>query len=172
MGDWRIERLERSHERDRFTCGRPPLDEFILRLVTQYEKRNLGRTYVAVGPGEKRVIGYYTLACGNIAFQNLPRSTAKKLPRPPAPVLLLARLAVDLVVQGRGLGEALLIDALDRCMALADKIGVHAVEVHAIDSRASDFYQKYGFTPLLDSELHLYLPVATVPEELRRERGP
>jgi hypothetical protein len=59
MADWQIERLERSHVRDAFSCGKPPLDEFIRRLVNQYEKRNIGRTYVAVRPGEKQVLGYY-----------------------------------------------------------------------------------------------------------------
>ena len=56
MADWQIERLERAHVRDTFSCGKPPLDEFIRRLVSQYEKRNLGRTYVAVRPGEDVLI--------------------------------------------------------------------------------------------------------------------
>ncbi len=92
MADWQIERLERGHVRDSFTCGKPPLDEFIHRLVSQYEKRNLGRTYVAVRPGDKQVLGYYTLASGAIPFQNLPEPSARKLPRHPIPVVLLARL--------------------------------------------------------------------------------
>jgi hypothetical protein len=62
MADWQIERLEREHVRDVFSCGKPALDEFICRLVSQYEKQNLGRTCVAVRPGEKQGLGYYTLA--------------------------------------------------------------------------------------------------------------
>jgi GNAT superfamily N-acetyltransferase len=164
--DWRIERLERGHDRAGFSCGKPPLDQFIQRLVGQYEKRNLGRTYVAVRPGEMRVIGYYTLASGSIAFQKLPEPTARKLPRHPAPVILLARLAVDLSAQGRGLGAALLIDALSRCLTIADKVGVHEVEVDAIDERASDFYARFGFSPLPDDALHLFLPTATIRDAL------
>src|SRR3954467_10074553 len=103
MGDWQIERLEGRHSREAFSCGKPPLDDFILKLVSQYEKRNLGRTYVAVKAGEAQVRGYYTVASGAVPFQNLPVKSARKLPRHPVPVILLARLAVDLSVQGQGL---------------------------------------------------------------------
>ena len=171
MADWRIERLERSHERQAFACGKPPLDEFIVRLVSQYEKRNLGRTYVAVSQGERRVVGYYTLASGAIAFQNLPEATARKLPKHPVPVILLARLAVDRSAQGQGLGEGLLLDALDRSLGLADKVGIHAVEVDAIDEPARAFYEKYGFTALPDSPLHLYLPLSTIRDSLKHDSG-
>jgi GNAT superfamily N-acetyltransferase len=162
MPDWLIERLDRSHDRAGFACGKPPLDEFIRRLVSQYEKRNLGRTFVAVPSGEKRVSGYYTLASGSVSFANLPEDTARKLPRHPVPVVLLGRLAVDQTAQGKGLGERLLLDALRRCLALADELGVYAVEVNAIDPQAKAFYARYGFVPLLDNELHLFLPVATI----------
>src|SRR4051794_6762095 len=113
MTDWKIEWLDRTHDRDRFTCGKGPLDDFIRRLVSQYEKRNLGRTYVAARPAERTVCGYYTLASGAIEFQDLPQPSARKLPKHPVPVILLARLAVDRSAQGQGLGEALLLDALD-----------------------------------------------------------
>ncbi len=168
MAEWRIERFTRSHDREGFTCGKPPLDEFLRRLVTQYEKRGLGRTYVAVLPGETRVCGYYTLASGKVAFQNLPKSLAKKLPKHPVPVVLIARLAVDRNSQRQGLGEALLINALERCLGLAQSIGVHAVEVDAIDAQAQAFYQKYGFVPMLDNDLHLYLPVDTIQDAFKR----
>jgi GNAT superfamily N-acetyltransferase len=162
MDDWRIERLGRTHDRSAFDCGKAALDDFLRNLVSQYEKRNLGRTYVALRPGEKRVLGYYTLASGAISFQNLPTGAARKLPRHPVPVILLARLAVDRSAQGSGLGRTLLVDALKRSLGLADRLGVHAVEVDATDAAARAFYEKFGFVPLLDNEFHLYLPVATI----------
>jgi GNAT superfamily N-acetyltransferase len=168
MADRQIERLERGHVRDVFSCGKPPLDEFIQRLVSQYEKRNLGRTYVAVRPGEKQVLGYYTLAPGAIPFQNIPEPSARKLPRHPVPVILLARLAVDQSVQGQGWGEGLLIDALQRGLGLADKLGIHAIEVDAIDQQAKAFYEKYGLVPLLDNEFHLFLPTAAIQSAIQR----
>jgi len=162
MADWEIRRLDRSHDRVSFSCGKPPLDEFFRRLVSQYEARNLGRTYVATRPGGTKAEGYYTLASGAVAFENLPGPAARKLPRHPVPVVLLARLAVDQGAQGQGLGEALLMDALGRSLSLADELGVHAVEVDAIDPQAKAFYEKYGFVPLPDRATHLYLPMATV----------
>lgn len=164
MAEWQIEPLGRDHFRGAFSCGKPPLDDFIRRLVSQYEKRNLGRTYVAVQPGEKRVCGYYTLASGAVAFEKLSEASARKLPKHPVPVVLLARLAIDQTVQGQRLGEALLVDALSRCLQLADKLGIYAIEVDAIDQQARAFYEKYGFVPLLDNELHLFLPVSTIRE--------
>ncbi|SIO62773.1 Acetyltransferase (GNAT) domain-containing protein [Singulisphaera sp. GP187] len=169
MADWQVERLDRSHDRASFSCGKPPLDEFLLRLVSQYEKRNLGRTYLAVRPGGKTVAGYYTLASGSVAFQNLPETSARKLPRHPVPVVLIARLAVDKTAPRQGLGAALLMDALERCLALADEVGIHAIQVDAIDSQAAAFYAKYGFVPLQDGDLHLILPVETARDAFKRD---
>ena len=107
-------------------------------------------------------MGYYTLASGSVAFETLPKKVAKRLPRHPIPVVLLARLAVDQVAQGAGLGRRLLVDALERCLGLSRELGIHAVEVDAIDDQASAFYQKYGFVALGDDQRHLYLPMATV----------
>jgi GNAT superfamily N-acetyltransferase len=78
------------------------------------------------------------------------------------PVVLLARLAVDLSAQGHRLGEGLLLDALQRSLDLSAGLGVHAVEVDALDDAAAAFYRSYGFVPLLDDPLHLYLPMTTV----------
>lgn len=155
MADWTIEPFAKRHDRIAFTCGRPPLDDFIRTRVSQYEKRRLGKTFVAVPPGEKRVIGYYTLASGAVAFERMPADASRKLPRHPVPVVLLARLAVDQTAQGQGLGEGLLVDALQRTLNLSAELGVHAVEVDALDDTAAAFYRKYGFVPLLDEPLHL-----------------
>lgn len=166
MSEWRIERFSRSHDRSAFSCGKPPLDDFIRRFVTQYEKRNLGRTFVAVREGESRIGGYYTLASSSVTFEHLPEESARTLPKHPVPVVLIARLAVDASMQGQKLGEKLLIDALSRCLDLAEQLGVHAVEVDAIDDQARSFYLKYGFVSLKDDPRHLFLPVATIRDAL------
>lgn len=162
MPDWTVEPFAKEHERSTFLCGTPSLDDFIHLRVSQYEKRRLGRTFVAVPMGQKRVIGYYTLAAGAVAFEHLPKDLSRKLPKHPVPVVLLGRLAVDRSAQGKRLGEGLLLDALQRALNLTSSLGVHAVEVVAIDAAASAFYRKYGFTPLLDEPRHLFLPIATV----------
>ena len=173
MDDWRIELLDATHDRKEFRCGKPSLDEFLRSLGGQYEKRRLGRTYVAVLPNDRRVYGYYTLAAGSALIQHLPPKAARKLPKHPVPVVLLGRLAVDQAAQGRGLGARLLIDALRNCLTLSGSLGIYAVEVSAIDEGAKNFYLKYGFTPLLDNDLHLYLPLKTVEEmAAQADRGP
>lgn len=167
MADWRIEPFGKPHDRSAFTCGKPALDDFLRTRVSQYEKRRLGKTFVAVSEGENRVMGYYTLAAGAVAFEHLPTKTSAKLPKHPVPVILLARLAVDQSAQGKGLGEKLLLDALQRSLDLSDNFGAHAVEVDALDDSAIAFYVKYGFAPLLDNPRHLYLPMATIDKVLK-----
>jgi GNAT superfamily N-acetyltransferase len=171
MAEWSIEPLAKTHERGEFSCGKVSLDNFLRSLVSQYEKRRLGRTYVAVRSREKRVFGYYTLATGAIPFENLPAEATKKLPRHPVPVILLARLAVDRSVQGQGLGGYLMGDALRRCLSLSRQLGVHAVEVDALDEHARAFYQRYSFSPLVDNLFHLYLPMTTIEAAFKDEEN-
>lgn len=162
MADWRIEPLDKAHDRSAFTCGKPSLDDFLRARVSQYEKRRLGKTFVAVPEGETRVIGYYTLAAGAVTFEQMPTESARKLPKHPIPVILLARLAVDRSAQGNRLGERLLLNALQRSLDVSENLGAQAVEVDALDDAAVAFYVKYGFAPLLDDPKHLYLPMATI----------
>src|SRR5437660_861968 len=99
-----IERLGGQHDRSGFDCGKPSLNDFLTRFATQYEKRNLARTYVLVRTGEVKVLGYYTLASSAIEFNSLPPEHTKKLPQHPIPAVLLARLAVDQSGRGQGFG--------------------------------------------------------------------
>ena len=159
---WRIERLSAAHDRKAFCCGEPTLDDFLRRFATQYAKKDMGRTYVAVGPDQVKVLGYYTLSTGSVDFVSLPEEARRKLPHHPIPIVLLGRLAVDQSARGQGLGETLLLDALTRCSRLADEVAVYAVVVDALDETARHFYVKYGFASLLDDPLHLYLPMKVI----------
>ena len=166
MAEWIIEQFNKDHDRSTFECGKASLDDFIRTRVSQYEKRHLGKTFVAVRAGENRVIGYYTLAAGAIAFENLPPGASRKLPQHPVPVVLLARLAVDRSAQGIRLGEGLLLDALQRTRDLSKSLGIHAIKVDALDDSAAAFYRKYGFTPLMNDLRHLCLPIKTIEDAL------
>jgi GNAT superfamily N-acetyltransferase len=162
MAEWQVERLGGAHERAAFACGQASLDRFLQTLVSQYEKRSLGRTFVATEPGQLRVAGYYTLAASSVEVNCLPEATRKKLPRHPVPTIHLGRLAVDQAFRGKRLGETLLFHALRAALDLSKQLGAFAVDVWAIDDAARAFYLKYGFLPLEDAPLHLYLPMATV----------
>jgi len=162
MAEWLVEQLRPAHQRGDFSCGVPSLDSFLHTLVSQYEKRRLGRTFVATEPGSDRVAGYYTLAAGAVEIQALHSDTARKLPKHPVPTIHLGRLAVDQAFRGRRLGEFLLFHALQAALELSQKLGAFAVDVRAVDDQAAAFYQKYGFRPLTDDLRHLYLPMNTI----------
>jgi GNAT superfamily N-acetyltransferase len=162
MAEWVIERLSKSHERGAFCCGKESLDTFLKTLVGQYEKKRIGRTFVATAPVDKRVLGYYTAAAGSFTLSALPEKARKGLPKHPVPTIHLGRLAVDQSCQGKGLGEILLFHFLKRALEVSQGLGVFAVDVWAMDEQALPFYLKYGFIPLQDAPLHLYLPIGTV----------
>jgi hypothetical protein len=106
MAEWVIQRLTSAHDRTAFSCGKAPLDTFLVTLVSQYEKRRLGRTFVATEPGQTRVAGYYTLAAGAFDLSCLPQRDRKKLPKHPVPTVHLGRLAVDLAFRGKRLNPS------------------------------------------------------------------
>jgi GNAT superfamily N-acetyltransferase len=162
MANWVIERLNRSHDRSGFSCGDELLDTFLKTLVTQYEKRRLGRTFVATVSGDNKVLGYYTSAAGSFALDALPEVARKGLPKHPMPTVHLGRLAVAISCQGKRLGEALLFHFLHQALEISRNLGVFAIDVWAMHDEARPFYLKYGFIPLEDAPLHLYLPIKTV----------
>jgi GNAT superfamily N-acetyltransferase len=162
MADWVIEPLSHHHDRAAFSCGNASLDSFLKDLAGQYEKRRLGKTFVAVREGQGLVCGYYTSAAGSLDLSVLPEKQRKKLPKHPLPTVHLGRLAVDQSHQGQRLGETLLFHFLRSALDAANTMGVYAVDVRATDDKARDFYLKYGFLSLQDLPLHLYLPMKTV----------
>jgi len=122
----------------------------------------MGRTFVAIVPGNNRVCGYYTISSGKVAKEDLPEEQRRRLPRYPIPVVLIGKLAVDQNAQGCGLGALLLMDALRLAYQASKLLGIRGVEVDALDEDARRFYVKYGFRALLDDPLHLYLAMASV----------
>jgi ribosomal protein S18 acetylase RimI-like enzyme len=130
--------------------------------AAEYEKKRLGRTFVATEPVRKRVWGYHTSATGSFGVESLPEPIRKRLPRHPVPTIHLGRLAVDLSCRGRRLGETLLFHFLRQALQVSADLGVFAVDVRATDEQARAFYLKYGFASLQDAPPHLYLPLGTV----------
>ena len=147
--------LDKSHDLSAFDCGAPALNDYLHKYAWQNHQNRSARTYVTTR--EHRVVGYYTLAAGSVRREDTPPRVAKGQANYPVPIILLARLAVDRSEQGKGLGAALLKDALLRAAQAADIVGCRAVLVHAKDQHAQAFYRKYGFEPSPVDELHLYL---------------
>ncbi|MBF0098777.1 MAG: GNAT family N-acetyltransferase [Magnetococcales bacterium] len=141
-------------------CGEPELDDYLARYARQHQESGVARIFVAVGDAQpERVLGYHALTVGSIAKTHLPEEDAKRFPAFPLPVVRVARLAVDQTVQGQGLGEHLLLDALFRCLRVADDVGLMAVVIDAKHEDARFFYARYDCTFLPDQPLTLWLPV-------------
>ncbi|WP_027443845.1 GNAT family N-acetyltransferase [Erythrobacter cryptus] len=151
-----VKKLDASHEVDAFDCGKEPLNRFLQRHALVNQKAGSAQTWV-VCRGEQRVVGYYSLAVGAVEHAGAPGRVSKGLARHPMPVMLLARLAIDRSEQGKGLGKALLRDALLRTAQAADIAGIRALLVHAKDDEARAWYERFDFEPSPSDPYHLFL---------------
>src|SRR6266540_6875394 len=104
MDDWHITALTAEHDRGDFDCAQPILDRFLKESARQNQDKDISRTFVLLRKSEKRVLGFYTLAAGQIERTSLPPKVSKKLPKYPVPVAVLGRLAVDRSMKGQKLG--------------------------------------------------------------------
>ncbi len=136
--------LEISDVLSDFDCGIPALNSWLSNRAQSNHREGASRSYV-VSSGAK-IAAFYCLAAGSINHLDAPGSIRRNMPDP-VPVLIMGRLATDLTFQGRGLGSALLLNAIDRTAALALQIGVRALLVHAKDDAAANFYLKHNFKP-------------------------
>ena len=157
---FRLEALSETHDRAHFSCGQQPLDRYIRTQATQDIRRRVSTCFVAVDADTCDLAAYYTLAAASIPTPDLPTEITKKLPRyPTLPAVRIGRLAVDMRFQGRGLGGALLADALRRVLAAPP--AAFALLVDAKDDKAVAFYRRYWFAPLVGQPRTLFLSVAT-----------
>jgi GNAT superfamily N-acetyltransferase len=155
-----IAKLKRVHEVDDFDCGVDPRNLYLKRFALPNQSAGGAQTYVAELDG--RVVGYYSLSAAQVEYADAPARLTKGMARHPISVILIARLAVDRTWQGKGLGAAMLVDALRRILTAADIIGVRAVMVHAKDEGARRFYEHFDFDPSPFDPLHLFLLIKEV----------
>lgn len=154
-GPLRIEKLGLAHRVDSFDCGAPSLDRFLVRHALQSQRAGASQTYLALD-GE-RVLGFHSLAVGEVAYEDAAERLTKGMARHPIPIMLLARLAVARDAQGRGIGAGLLKDALLRTLQAAEIAGIRALVVHAKDDAARAFYERFDFAPSPTDPFHLHL---------------
>lgn len=151
----RPEPIRGKHDAEGFCCGEEALDNWLHRHARHAEAAGSARTFVTMD--DDRLVGYYALALGQVEPDDATERLLKGQPsKRPVPVLLIARLAVDRRYQGQGIGASLLQDALLRCAAAAEIVGVRAVVAHA-NEHASGFYDRFGFEASPTDPLHRIL---------------
>jgi ribosomal protein S18 acetylase RimI-like enzyme len=155
--DFRLEALG-DHDRSAFSSSVVRLDRYLREQASQDVRRRVANCFVAVEVSSGRIAAYDTLAATGISLTDFPPARAKQLPRyPVVPAALIGRLAVDIGFRDRGLGHAMLGDAVRR--AARSEAAIFAVLVDAKDDSAASFYRKHGFTPLVDRPHNLSLAI-------------
>lgn len=150
-----VRKLAVTDRVDAFDCGQAALNQFLQRYALVNQKANSAQTYVCCQ--DDVVVGFYSLAVGSVDPQTAPSRVRKGLARHPVPVMILARLAVDKKHQGKGLGQALLKDALLRTAQAADIAGIRCLLVHAKDDAVRQWYASWEFEPSPTDPYHLFL---------------
>lgn len=166
---WREEPIARGHDRGGFDCGSPDLNLYLARDARQNHDSGGAKTFVAASVTDPaRILGYYSISPGALAYAHVPTSLTRRLGRYEVPVFRLGRLAVALDMRGHRIGSALLFTAGCRALAVASEVGGVALAIDAKDERAASWYERFGALRLLDDPLHLVLPLATIAETIGR----
>lgn len=146
------------HDRSRFDCGSPVLNEYLRRLAEQRRRKGVSATFVLVDTDAPReILGYYSLSAAQLDAAELRESDRKKLPRYPVPCFRLGRLAIHRERHGLGFGKLLIACAVDRCLKARSGVAAYALIVDAKDENARQFYQHYGFMACAGQPMTLYL---------------
>jgi GNAT superfamily N-acetyltransferase len=139
--------LSEKHEIVRFFSGEQTLDDWLRERAFANMRAFASRTYVICPANSLQVIGYYSICMGQILSTEVLGSMRRNMPRQ-IPAVILGRLAIDLKWQGKGLGGALLQDAVQRSVCAAQEISARLLIVHALSAQAESFYAHYGFARL------------------------
>ncbi len=168
-----VELLNRDHDRSTFDCGSIEQTSWLRRYALLAQDADTARVYVARRENEARIAGFYALSAAGVEPEDAPRRLALGAGRHPIPVVILARLGVDLGEQHRGLGTALLRDALLQTVSVANTVGVRALLIHAESPDAAAFYLRFdpAFERSPSDPLHLVLLMKNIRAGIRRSLG-
>lgn len=160
-----IRPLDLSHDRKTFDCGVPVLNDFLHKTARQHRDKGLSNTFVMLdNNAPQEILGFFTLSFLEVDTSTLPGKYSHRLPKSSRlPAAKLARLAVDKRCQGKGYGDLLLADAIKKIVAtIKESGGITGFFVDAKDENVKQFYILYGFIPLEDTPLTLFLPLQTL----------
>jgi ribosomal protein S18 acetylase RimI-like enzyme len=160
----KIELLDKTHNRSNFDCGSEALNQYLQKTARQHTQKGISRTFVLIDLNSKQpktILGFFTLSLCEVYSVKLPNKLANKYPQTVSGVKL-ARLAVDQKMQRQGIGEILMIEAMQKALIIADNAGIIGLFVDAKDERAKNYYARYGFVSLRDNILQMFLPLSTI----------
>jgi GNAT superfamily N-acetyltransferase len=158
-----------SHDRTRFDCGEASLNDWLQKRALKNHANGASRCFVLCI--DDVVVGYYCLSAGAINHEVVETSMRRNMPNP-LPILLLGRLAVDQRYHNKGLGQALLRDAMLRAVHVAKDAGVFALLVHSISKEATQFYRSRGFVASPLQPMTLMMTIATLRSILAESERP
>ncbi|WKS83364.1 GNAT family N-acetyltransferase [Aeromonas caviae] len=134
--------LTSQHDVSSFTSNEPTLDLWLKERAIKNQIAGASRTYVVCE--NNCVVAFYCLSSGIVTTNEATGAIKRNMP-PEIPMILLGRLAVDSRYTGKGIGRALVKDALERALQAADIIGVRGVLVDALSPTAKAFWESVGF---------------------------
>ena len=161
----------KSQDRTAFFCGVPQIDNYLKLTAKKGSKADVVRIWVVLDD-DRRTLGFYGINMHAVVAEDMPDELTKKAPRHGMlPAAFISMIGVDQTMQGKGLGSALLADALSRIGRVSDEIGTSAVLLDVFDcgeleivARRKSYYKSFGFTPLPDQPLRMFMPIQTVRE--------
>lgn len=159
----------KSQDRAAFSCGVPQIDNYLKLTAKKGSKADVVRIWVVLDD-DRNTLGFYGINMHAVVAEDMPDALAKKAPRHGMlPAAFISMIGVDQTLQGKGLGSALLADALSRIGRVSDEIGTCAVLLDVFDcgnpetvARRKAYYESFGFTSLPDKPLRLFMPIQTV----------
>lgn len=172
MTNWDEAPIARHHNREAFDCGEVDLNVYLQRYARQNHETGVSRAFVLASPDEpSKILGYYTLSPASIEFDKVPESARHRLPRYELPVFRLGRLAVDVSMQGQGLGRDLFLAAGHRCITAASEVGGVAMLIDAKNERVAAWYHRFGAVSVPEHPLVLIVRLDLIAHALaERER--
>lgn len=158
----------KTQDRAAFSCGVPQIDNYLKLTAKKGSKADVVRIWVAID-AENRIAGFYGINMHAVAIKDMPSAYAKKaMKHGLLPAAFIAMIGVDKKQQGKGIGSALVADALNRIARASEQIGTCVVVLDIFDegdagavARRKAYYEAFGFLPLPSQPLRLFMPIAT-----------
>lgn len=157
-----VEQLKDSDDIETFDCGDADLNEYIQKEASFYNKEKLAVNYVLKSNDDNRIVSaFFSLSNDKISitdFENKNRynrfskrfNNRKRLKSYPA--VKIGRLGVSETVKGNRIGSFIL-NFIKTYFINNNKSGCRFLTVDAY-SDAIPFYEKNGFVPLNDADVH------------------